>query len=158
MTVKPLIITIVLLGSLMGPLVFALSPLKTTCIQIDGQPFQVEIPETPAQYQRGLQFREHLPKDQGMIFRFNGPKTLAFWMKDCKIPLDLLFFNQGTLVNYVDAAPPCRVPADQCPVYSSNGLADTVVELSAGTRQEHRFKTHKTKITLCPNPVLDHRE
>jgi uncharacterized membrane protein (UPF0127 family) len=110
-------------------------PLATQCIRIDGHTFTVELPETPAQFRRGLQFRESLAPDRGMMFRFSTAEYRTFWMKDCKIALDLLFFEQGRLVDYVDTAPPCHEEvAARCPLYTSRVPADTVVELQAGTR------------------------
>lgn len=124
-------------------------PLETRCIRIDEQTFTVEIPETPDQYRRGLQFREHLAPSHGMMFVFPKPRHLTFWMKDCKMALDLLFFQQGRLVDYVDSAPPCQEATANCPLYTSRVPADTVVELKAGTRQQ-RHVVPNSQLFVCP--------
>jgi len=124
-------------------------PLPTECLQIDGHKFTVEIAKTPEQQQRGLQHRKHLKADKGMIFLFSPPSQQAFWMKDCDIPLDLLYFSNNQLVHYVDSAPPCYMQAKDCPVYASEEPIDSVVELKAGTRQKLGFKTG-SELKLCP--------
>lgn len=125
--------------------------LKTTCIRIDRHLFQVEIAETPDQQEQGLQYRSLLPMGRGMIFPYPSPQTLTFWMKDCKISLDILFFKHGVLVDYVDSAPPCQQEASQCPLYQSRFPADAVVELKAGSRRIYSFQPFRTHMTACPN-------
>ena len=120
---------------------FALPVFRTTTIELDGNRFQVEIAETPEQKQRGLQHRVALEAHHGMLFLFDKPQMLSFWMKDCDIPLDILFFNDGQLVEYADSAPPCNQPAFLCPTYSSKVPADLVVELKAGTRKQLKLNT-----------------
>lgn len=140
-----------LLGSLMRPFVLAQPPMQTQCITLDGRPFYVEIATTAEQRQRGLQFREALAANQGMLFSFHRPQPLSFWMKDCKIALDLLFFRRGVLVDYVDAAPPCRAQKT-CPIYTSKASADTVVELNAGTRRNNGLGLN-TRLSNCVAPM-----
>lgn len=140
-----------LLGSLMRPFVLAEPPAPVRCVALGNQPFLVEIAATTAQRQRGLQFRNALGANQGMLFSFQTPQPLSFWMKDCKIALDLLFFRHGVLVDYVDAAPPCRAQ-ETCPIYTSKVPADTVIELNAGTRRNHRFGLN-TRLFECSAPM-----
>ncbi len=140
------------MGSFLTPCVFAMEPLKTACITIDHHSFTVEIAKTQEEQARGLQFRDHLDADRGMIFPYEKLQPLVFWMKDCKIALDLLFFNHHQLVHYVDSAPPCQLPANQCAVYPSQALADTVIELQAGTRKKYGFNTH-SQFQFCPSDL-----
>jgi len=135
----------------MGPFVFAASGLKTTCVTIDDKHFWVEMAQTPQQKQTGLQGCLYLPAGRGMIFPFDAPLQRTFWMKDCKISLDILFFQKGKLIDYVDAAPPCE-DAD-CPVYPSALPADMVVELQAGSRKKDHFST-QSHFSYCKAPSL----
>jgi uncharacterized protein len=147
--VKPFIGFIIMLGACLSPFAFGMPPLKTQCIRIDDRTYQVEVAATPEQQQRGMQFRTRVDSKEGMIFPYEHPQTLTFWMKDCKIPLDLLYFRQGVLVHYVDSAPPCPASVEKCPVYSSPGSADTVVELKAGTRKKRHFTQGQSRLTVC---------
>lgn len=93
--------------------------------------FLVELADTDEEIQVGLMFRDSLPADQGMLFMFNDESPRAFWMKNTRIPLDIVYFDsERRLLNVADAVP-CR--ADPCPIYPSDGPARYVLELNAGT-------------------------
>jgi uncharacterized membrane protein (UPF0127 family) len=63
--------------------------------------FVVEIAKTSAEQERGLMFREHMPRDHGMLFTFNNERKRAFWMKDTLIPLDILFISKNGRIHHV---------------------------------------------------------
>ena len=54
---------------------------------------RVEIADTPAKREMGLQYRRELAEDQGMLFLFPAEETLTFWMKNTPIPLDIIFIG-----------------------------------------------------------------
>jgi uncharacterized membrane protein (UPF0127 family) len=67
----------------------------------------VEIVSTPAQIERGLMFREHLPPDQGMLFLMEEEKNWPFWMRNTLIPLDLIYIARDrTIAGIVENAEP----------------------------------------------------
>ena len=51
----------------------------------------LEVADTPAARMKGLMGREHLPACCGMVF--TDLEGGAFWMKGCKIPLDIVFLD-----------------------------------------------------------------
>ena len=66
--------------------------------------FKVEVAATPDQQERGLMFRRTLDPDHGMIFPYNPPQEVAFWMKNTWIPLDIIFIrSDGTIVRITHA-------------------------------------------------------
>ncbi len=68
---------------------------------------RVEIAEDEAGRERGLMFRAHLDENAGMIFVFGAPRVVYFWMKNTKIPLDMIFADQdGKVVGIVADAKP----------------------------------------------------
>ena len=53
----------------------------------------VDIAATPEQQERGLMFRRSLGPGQGMIFPYDPPQNVSFWMKNTLIPLDIIFIR-----------------------------------------------------------------
>jgi uncharacterized membrane protein (UPF0127 family) len=56
---------------------------------------KVEIADTPEKRQVGLMFREKLEKNSGMLFVFEEEQYVNFWMKNMKIPLDIIFISES---------------------------------------------------------------
>src|SRR5688572_9053819 len=87
----------------------------TPWVELKGQRFKVEIADDEAERTRGLMFRDSLGEDRGMLFIFEREEPLAFWMKNTKIPLDIMYFDAERRLVSVATAPPCTTP--QCPNY-----------------------------------------
>ena len=80
-------------------------------------------------------FRDSMPRDEGMIFIFPNEAPRSFWMKNTRIPLDIMYFDKDLkLVSISADTPPCRV--SRCPSYPSSKPAMYVLELNAGMAAE----------------------
>lgn len=64
-------------------------------IEIGGKQYKVELAETEAEKEEGLQGIKDLPDNQGMLFVYDKPQTVGFWMKDTLIPLDIIFIDEN---------------------------------------------------------------
>ncbi len=104
----------------------------TAEITIAQQTIGLEVASTPLQQEIGLMSRTELAADRGMLFPFNPPRGVSFWMKNTLIPLDLIYLHQG-IVKQIYTAPPCKT--ENCSTYPSNNIIDQVIELPAGRAQ-----------------------
>jgi uncharacterized membrane protein (UPF0127 family) len=62
-------------------------------IKIADKEYNVEVAETEDQKETGLQGRKELAEDEGMLFIYDEPDEIGFWMEDTYIPLDIIFIN-----------------------------------------------------------------
>ena len=56
--------------------------------------------------QKGLQGIDRLEDNEGMLFCYEHPQNVAFWMKGVNIPLDIIFINSDYIVTKVVEAKP----------------------------------------------------
>ena len=111
-------------------------------LRVGGEVISLEVARTPREQETGLMFRTELAADRGMAFVLESPASVAFWMKDTLIPLDIVYVRDGVVTNVVAEVPPCE--ADPCPSYPSDGKVDTVVELRSGRAAELGITTGDT--------------
>jgi uncharacterized membrane protein (UPF0127 family) len=101
-------------------------------VELGGQRYKVEVADDDAERARGLMFRDQLAPGTGMIFLHDREEPQAYWMKNTKIALDILYFDSARkLVAQQRDVPPCSA-GNACPPYPSNAPARYVLELNAG--------------------------
>jgi len=101
-------------------------------VEIGGERYSVEIAADDQARARGLMFRDSLPEGHGMLFIHEREERQAYWMKNTRIPLDILYFDASRrLVSQQRSVPPCSA-GDRCPPYPSRGPALYVLELNSG--------------------------
>lgn len=106
---------------------------STPVVVLRDHSFRVEIADDDAERSRGLMYRDQMDADAGMLFLFDRQEPQAFWMKNTRIPLDILYFDQTwSLVGWSLNTPPCSL-GNNCPSYPSGAPARYVLELNAGT-------------------------
>ncbi len=107
------------------------APLPTVQMTLGSRTFTLEVADNPAAQQRGLMNRDSMPADHGMIFVFPREDTRNFWMKDTRIPLDIVYLSRtGKVVTIAQMK-----PLDESSV-SSVYPAKYAIELNVGTARE----------------------
>ena len=94
--------------------------------------FIVEVARTPQEQAQGLMHRQSLPPDRGMIFPYDPPRPVAFWMKNTLIPLDMIFIAPGGRIARIEAN---TVPLSLEPSASGEAV-EAVLELAGGRSAE----------------------
>jgi hypothetical protein len=81
--------------------------------------FQVEIADTAAKRELGLQYRRDLADDRGMLFLFPSEQIQSFWMKNTPIPLDMIFIGSDLrIVGIVHQTVPFSTESSSVPAPS----------------------------------------
>lgn len=75
-------------------------------ITIGDKKYKVEIADTPEKQEKGLMGRKSLPEDQGMLFIYDEPQDLSYWMKNTFISLDIIFIDDDMEVVSVKQGQP----------------------------------------------------
>ena len=122
-------------------------------VELGSHRYVVEIADDNAKRAQGLMFRESLDKGRGMLFIHDRQEPQAYWMKNTKIALDILYFdNDLKLVSQQVDVPPCTA-IFMCPSYPSEAPARFVLELNAGEAKRIKLKNGDN---LKLSPSLQH--
>ncbi|RMF98177.1 MAG: DUF192 domain-containing protein [Candidatus Schekmanbacteria bacterium] len=98
----------------------------------ENKKFYLEVAKTPIERQRGLMYRENLCNSCGMLFVFEKEGELGFWMKNTKIPLDIVFIGSDYKIKKIVHAKPCK--SETCEIYK--GIGKYVLEVNLGEFDE----------------------
>jgi uncharacterized membrane protein (UPF0127 family) len=67
-------------------------------LRVGDSTVRVQLALSPAEMQRGLMGRRELAPEEGMLFVYDWPQALSFWMRNTPLPLDIGFFDaEGVL-------------------------------------------------------------
>jgi uncharacterized protein len=101
--------------------------LPTVQLSIKGHRLVAETAATTATRTVGLMHRFSLKPDHGMLFVFDAPQPLAFWMKNTFVPLSIAFIGaDGRILNIEDMTPQTET------THPSRGLALYALEMKKG--------------------------
>ncbi len=100
-------------------------------VRIGENTYPAEYLTTPEQTQKGMMGRESL--NGCMVFKM-GKGHHSFWMKDCIIPLDIVFVLNNRISRIHQNCQPCDGDCSE----RFTGLGDHVIEFPAGTSSKFK--------------------
>jgi uncharacterized protein len=110
-------------------------PPGTVAVEVKGNVLHVEIASTPGERSRGLQGRTKLAEDAGMVFIFNPPEKVVFWMDETLIPLSIAFMDgTGRIMQIEDMEPMTRTE------HPSASEVTYTLEVNQGWFERHGVK------------------
>lgn len=114
---------------------------KLLRIYVGDVPLTVELVTTSAKIARGLSGRSEIGAD-GMLFVFAQPIRPGFWMKEMQFDLDLVWIQDGKIVDITPnvPAPPPNTPVQQLEVYYPAEPVTMVLEVPAGFAAQQRWQ------------------
>ena len=116
--------------------------------------FAVRIADTPNTRAQGLMHIDHMPNDQGMLFVYQEPMSVSFWMKNTKIPLDMIFLSKKGRVDHIHSN---AKPFDHTIIHGGSDI-QYVVEINGGISEKlglsigsfaHNLTISKERILNC---------
>jgi uncharacterized membrane protein (UPF0127 family) len=109
-------------------------PLATLEVGYDGGTLIAELARSPEERGVGLAGRDELAAGAGMLFDLGDTRIPAFWMKDTRFPLDLLFIGEDKRIVSItaDVQPEPGVADAALRRYSPPSAVRYVLELNGG--------------------------
>ena len=106
---------------------------KTYIVRVGNLEIKVEVADTNEKRSLGLSNRETLDAAEGMFFVFSGKSQNSFWMKDMRLPIDIIWIDEGKIVGIDQNVQPQPGVADaQLKLYYPPVPVSEVLEVNAG--------------------------
>lgn len=99
-------------------------------INIGDKEYEVSLAITEEEKENGLQGRKNLDNNEGMLFVYEEPQIVSFWMKDTEVPLDIIFIDDEFEVISVHKGK----PFNETPITERNVLLVLEVKQNSGIR------------------------
>jgi hypothetical protein len=104
-------------------------------VKIGENIFNVKIRHDNKGRAMGMMGRKFTDEYNGMLF-FMDEDSSCFWMKNCVIPLDIIFIDNRVITKIHHDCPPCK--EDDCPSYCGKG--GMILEIMGGSAKELDIK------------------
>ncbi len=103
----------------------------TPSVAVGNTLIPVEVTRDYASIQKGLSGRPYLDQNSGMLFIFPKASIYSFWMPDMNFPIDILWINNGRVVDTDENMSNVFDPANPR-YYRPSSPAQFVLEINAG--------------------------
>jgi uncharacterized membrane protein (UPF0127 family) len=96
---------------------------------------KTKVLKKPQQIIKGMMGKKFTNEFFALLFVMGTPKS-SFWMKNCIVPLDVVFIKNGIIAKIYHNCPPCT--GDVCKSYPGEG--ELVMELPGGSCKDLKIK------------------
>lgn len=124
------------------------SPIKkdvSKTIKINNLEIKVEIAKSNEERSKGLSNRTQLDSNTGMVFVFSKDSKPIFWMKDTKIPLDIVWINDNKIIGIEkNVQPEIGINDRNLKKYPAPASIDYVLEINGGITDKNNIKVDQT--------------
>jgi hypothetical protein len=129
------------LAGLFGPgLACGAEPASGPTATIRGKAVTLEVARTHAEQSLGLGNRDSLAWGHGMLFPYEKPGFLSFWMKRMRFDIDIVWIRDGRIVGISAFVPYPRENPDRPATVRAPELTDMVLEVPAGYAQANGWR------------------
>jgi uncharacterized membrane protein (UPF0127 family) len=129
------------------------APRWAVAVLPSGHEFTLEVAADESSRARGYMGREKIGAREGMIFVFEEDGRHAFWMKDCKAALDMVWLDANLRVVWIAARQTPCPPTGECPSVAPPSPARFVLEFAAGTAAAESLRPGETVVVLSEPPL-----
>ena len=125
---------------------------KKINVMVNGVPLVADLAITGEQRTKGLAVKDSLAENESMLFYFSKANEYAFWMKDMKFPIDIIWLDTDRKVIHIEhSLEPCD--SDACPLYKPEGKTQYVLETVAGFAQKNNV-IEGTVVEFDPSQII----
>ena len=128
-------------------------PASAVAVLPSGREFTLEVAADEASREKGYMGRASVGPREGMLFVFEADGREGFWMKNCKVGLDIVWLDRTfRIVTIAADQKPCPDAGD-CPAVRPEAPARYVIEFAAGTSARERLTPGDTIVVLSEPPL-----
>ena len=118
-----------------------------------GDEFSLEVAADDRSRALGYMFRDEVGPREGMLFVFAETEIHSFWMKNCRVSLDLVWLDESfTVVEVAHRQPPCP-PEGECPSILPMRSSRYVLEVAGGIAEQQGLRIGERIIVHSDPPI-----
>ncbi len=125
-----------IVASLIWVLFLSCNSRKFAKVVINAHILTVEVADTDKKRRKGLMGRSFLEQDAGMLFVFETPQIVSFWMKNTSIPLSIAFINEDYEIIQIED----MLPYDVVNIHKSKTNVRYALEVNQGWFDKNNIK------------------
>jgi uncharacterized membrane protein (UPF0127 family) len=123
----------------------------TAMVQFENDAIEAQIADTGPLRSRGLGYRDALAPGTGMLFIYEEPDDLTFWMRGMRMCLDIIWIEDGEIKGAAESVcPEPGVPDSELQRYASPVPVRYVLEVPAGWLAERGYNAGDSVEIVLP--------